>query len=322
MDNWQNVGLEFANRKFGRGKHLMLCQKKTRYCGLMLIRSSFDDQRWIIKMIMPDEIGAGDEELAKFFNATTAHFRSLLLAHNVPLAKSYEFDVFERFAVQTSSYEGKNCEEIISLTPKEAVEIFSGIMRAIRCFLLQPKPLVGLDPQLSNFCRPSGRVVYTDTFPPLCLYEGRYLVHYPNPPTPEEIEHELARKFRPLGILRRLRFSGLAIHPKFVGAFEESLDVLDDPLRREAKDFFATVPNGSIGRMTAKEILSFIDGLDPYDVETRREIAALVIPCTASRARVLQEIFVQTSQVPLPHFPPLAERLKAYRHLVAGYLEV
>ena len=319
--NWQEVASRFLDWKFGRSCHHLGLVRETRYCRLMSVevnRVPFIGQ-WIVKFVMPEEIDEDGCSLAEFFNTTTDFFRGQLRALGVPLSKEYLFDIFEGYAVQTSSDEGLDCEQRLADDPK-VVEILTAIMKAMQGVLDQSKPLVGLDSRLSNFC---GQAVYTDTFPPLCYYQNQYLIHYPNPTDEETVRLEVARKFEPFGILRRLRFSLVRINPIWLEEFDQALDIIAEPLRSQIRDFFATIPNGSLQKMSGEEVLNLVETLPDSDVEAYREIAALLIPLAdTNRSDLLQQIFDLTSMVPLPHLPPREQRLATYRQILTSYLRV
>lgn len=313
MDTWQEVGRFFAEREFPGCE--IAGERATRYCGILRFKNCTGGD-WVLKVIMPEDSNVGR---AHYFNESSRFFRTELSSLGVPLAQHYRMDSIGSFALQLSSDEGADCEKTLTARPDLAQRIVEQIVSAIYPVLYQGEdPIVGLDPQLSNFCWKGDKTVYIDTFPPLCRFRDQYLVHYPNPQTDTEIEREVGRKFMPLGILRRLRFSLIAIDPALAIPFDATLDLLDRDLRERARSFFSTIPNGNLKTMSPGEILRLVDDLPHDDVEGRREVAAFIIPMSLpNRAALLQEVFCNTSLVPLPHLPPLAERLQHYRELIS-----
>lgn len=314
MLNWKEVVSSYIAERLGQVEEIW--SRKTRYCGIVRVVSTESINGcndWVVKVVMPEQADAAVQ-----FNEASKVFRRELASVEVPLSAVYEMTLRGKYAVQLSSYEGVDCDQVITQDFGQAPTVVRAILTSIKGLLSQPQPSnVGMDSQLSNFCWNNGRPVYTDTFPPLCFYRGQRLVHYPNPTSPEEIEREVGRKFTALGILRRLRFSLLALSPSLGVVFEQALEVLDDDLQVQMREFIATIPNGNIHGMARSELLALIDGLSHDDVETRREIAALVIPETLpNRSELLREIFVCTSLVPLPDQPPLEARLKTFRQIV------
>ncbi|OGY45530.1 MAG: hypothetical protein A2729_01955 [Candidatus Buchananbacteria bacterium RIFCSPHIGHO2_01_FULL_39_14] len=211
----------------------------------------------VVKTIMPwyldqlDTVQRG--EVAKLWIEATMHFRNLLTQHGVPVAKDYRCFCQDGYVYHLSSEEGRSGEEFVqSLSPVARAQAIRLILEAITGVLRQQNsPLVGLDPQLSNFGfrqTPLGlKVSYLDVFPPLCWFQGRYLVHYPNPTDSGIIESELNRKFRLLGILRRMRFSIMAIDLGLEEIFFNELSaVLGNSLLAETMGFFNSLPDASV----------------------------------------------------------------------------
>lgn len=322
MENWKTIANEFIVKVLG-SSYTILWERQTRYCGILAVSvQGIDPEKWVVKVIMPElSRQSTDESLVAKFNELTLFFREQLAQRRVPLARRYLCKEMGGYAIQASTFEGIDCEQLIRSDPKLARGILHEIMTATFGVLHQDTTVVGLDTQLSNFCLDCGRVAYTDVFPPLCVYQGTPYVHHPNPTAAEMIEHELKRKFRPFGILRRLRFSLLSIDPSLLAVFEEALDCLDDPLLTEMRACFEQVPNGNLKRMSEKERLELIRGLPESDVDSRREIASLLIPTThPDRKDILQEVFCLTSTVPLPDLPPLSERLAQYEAAMQPFL--
>ena len=315
MEKWLKVVEEFVLLNFGPFNTDWY--RQTRYCGVALVDAS--GKKFVIKVVMPNE--PPNERKAKYLNEASEYFRTQLRQLGIPLASNYEYFVWQGYALQVSTYEGVDGEALLKQNPNLVAEVVPEVIKAASGVLNQgPDPIVGLDGRLSNFCFTGQSIVYIDTFPPLCQFRGETLVHYPNPTDSGQIEQELQRKFEPLGILRRLRFSVLALNPAWSSVFDQALTHLEPRLQRQAEKFFASIPNGSIKSLGRKEILALVDGLAVTDVDARREIAALVIPPGHERAALLEQIFCLTTLVPVEGFDPLPERLKKFRAIISDRL--
>jgi hypothetical protein len=153
-------------------------------------------------------------------------------------------------------------------------------------------------------------VLYIDTFPPLVLYKGEYLVHFPNPKDPVVIEQELQRKFDPLGILRRLRFSVLS---QGAGITEVDIlgavgSVMGEVFGRCVQDFFRTLPDN-------KDVSVALEEMTLIDPDAIRELALRFMPPRGeARDQYLSKVFDLSS-----NFCPLkitaAERVARLRDL-------
>jgi len=242
-------------------------QVKSRYALVTCINNG----RGVVveKVVSPENVNSQN---AHWVNETSVYFREKLRILKVLLAEPYTFTEQDGEAIQTSPYVGLNLSEVFH---KEAtLEVLGGIILTIRGVLAQIEREVGIDARLSNFCLgPDERVYYVDTFPPLVRYQGEFLVHFPNPTDPRIIEQELKRKFDPLGILRRLRFSILSqdagiTEADIVGAVGS---VMGEVFGRRVQDFFQTLPdNQEVGRALAKLSLD--------DPDTVRELALRFMP--------------------------------------------
>lgn len=248
----------------------------------------------------------GPEE-AEWINAVSRHFRKRLANLGVPLAEPYKFEVRGHTPVQTSPYAGVNLETIIG-EHEAPTDLLSTLLRAIKGVLEQTTSEVGIDARLSNFCSDGrGNIFYVDTFPPLVVFEGRPVVHFPNPTDKETIAREVIRKLSPMGILRRLRFSILEQRnsigePELLTAI---LDVMGESFWRRVKDFFGTLP----GNISREEALSKIHLDDP---DWTREVAVSLAPEGLQGRTFVQKAFALSSNLPCndePMLPP-EERLR------------
>ncbi len=243
---------------------------------------------YVEKIIAPNVV---TEANAEWVNDVSEYFRSKLTELQVPLATPYTFSEENGDAIQLSPYIG--CDlEIIFKSGKTSVYLLEKIIAAIKPILLQKEPEVGIDARLSNFCLGNnGSVCYVDTFPPLVMYKPKQgkeelIVHFPNPTDPKVVQQEYFRKFNPLGILRRLRFSLLEQN---VGLDEDSLltaikNVMGDEFANVTADFFANLPDHfSIQQGIEKVSLDDPDGI--------REVALNCQPPKGERQDFLRIIF-------------------------------
>jgi hypothetical protein len=149
-----------------------------------------------------------------------------------------------------------------------------------------------------------------DTFPPLVKFQGEFLVHFPNPIDPKIIEQELKRKFDPLGILRRLRFSILA---QDAGIGEADIvvavrSVVGKTFGDQVQQFFQTLPDNKPVEVALAELT-----LD--DPDAIRELALRFMPrCGEAHAKYFSAVFDLSS-----NFCPLQitaeERIARLREL-------
>lgn len=289
----------------------IIWQKKSRYALVTCINNG----RGVVveKQIAPENVNSGN---AYWVNKTSAYFRQELRNHGVLLAEPYTFAEKEGKAIQCSPYVGLNLDEVFHREKKVKIHhILEGLISTISGVLLQPDcgRRVGIDARLSNFCLgPDGRnVYYVDTFPPLVEYKGKYIVHFPNPTDPKLIEQELKRKFDPLGIMRRLRFSILAqdtgIHEVDVLMAVE--EIMGGAFERQVRDFFQTLPDN-------KEEKQALNELSLSDPDAIRELALRFMPPRGeARDKYFSEVFDLSS-----HFCPLkmtvSERMTRLRELL------
>lgn len=222
------------------------------------------------KKILPNLEGGFD---IGFINKTSMYFREKLLDLGVPLAEPYLCFEKDGYSIQESPYVGPDLEQIFKRGNAKN-DLLDGLIRSIHGVLFQDEPTVGIDARLSNFCLGSNGVIYyVDTFPPLVKYGSEFLVHFPNPTDPDILSQELKRKFDPMGILRRLRFS---ILEQDVGFTEEDILksiklVLGIEFYEKARDFFNTFPD----HMKIEDALKQISLSDPDGI---RELALNLKP--------------------------------------------
>ena len=217
---------------------------------------------WVEKMISTDNT---EIQNPKWVNEVSECFRQKLIFNKVPLASPYLFEEKENFSIQTSPYIGPDIEKFFSLNrlnKRNKLIVVEKVIAVMSGILFQDPSLeVGIDPRLSNFCiNENGSIYYVDTFPPLVKYNGEYVVHFPNPTSSEIIKKEIARKFNPYGIIRRLRFS-----------------ILEQDYSLKEKDILLAIKN-VLGKTFCVDVENYFSSLPrefngELDVDTIREIA-------------------------------------------------
>lgn len=222
------------------------------------------------KEIAPEKV---DSRNSRWVNETSVYFRQRLRELNVLLAEPYTFAEKEGKAFQYSPYVGLDLDEVFD-KGQATTKTLENLISTISGVLTQTEREVGIDARLSNFCLgPDGRVYYVDTFPPLVKYGDEFIVHFPNPTDPKVVEQELQRKFDPLGIMRRLRFSILA---KDAGINETHILVavshaMGGAFANKVRTFFRTLPDNKDVEVALKELT-----LD--DPDSIRELALRFMP--------------------------------------------
>ena len=283
-------------------------QRKSRYA----LVSCINNGRGVIveKEICPEKVNS---ENAHWVNETSVYFRSKLRELGVQLAEPYTFAVRGGKAIQCSPYVGRDLEEVFG-KDEAGAETLRSLVSTMRGILSQTGREVGIDARLSNFCLgPDGRVYYVDTFPPLVKYEDEFIVHFPNPTEAEVVEQELRRKFDPLGVLRRLRFSILA---QDAGVSEADIlkaveSVMGEAFGQKVQGYFRTLPDN-------QDIQVALAKLDLEDPDAIRELALRFMPPqSGARMKYFSQIFDLSS-----NFCPLKitdeERVSRIRDLFAG----
>ena len=196
-------------------------------------------------------------------NALSMEFRQKLQRLGVPLAEPYTYSERDGRALQISPFIGPDLEKLINeggFTPK----LLDQLLSAMQGVLAQDPCEVGIDARLSNFCLGPQGVVYVDTFPPMLLHEEKYIVHFPNPTDPNIVQQEIFRKFKALGIMRRLRFS---ILEQDAGISDEMLltavkGVMGESFATTVHDYFMTLPDRQdLGTALGKLSLADPDGI-------------------------------------------------------------
>lgn len=258
---------------------------------------------WVVKMpgwrtleiLSPDERQAGSVTM----NQATAAFHERLTKLGVKLPNFYEIKEVSGFPVHLSSDHGEDCAQIVRRSPGELARIIRWIIRNLNGVFEHGNDQLGIDARLSNFAlAQNDEVIYIDIFPPLIYYDDRYFVHFPNPTDPQEVQTEIERKFKPFGILRRLRFDLLAVNPTWSDIFFEALDEVNNPnLRQELKSRFRSLPDQRVGQMDRQQRADLLEGLPFGDVDAYREIAAQLIPMSEVRDPVMAQVFAATSFV-------------------------
>lgn len=247
-----------------------------------------DGKRWVRKVLVPHiNLGQSAEEL----NRISMVFRKLLKDRNVPLAEPYTFDEDDGHAVQLSSFVGDDLQKVAGAGGFNRA-VFERLIGLLAGILSDSSELVGIDARISNFClSENGDIVYVDTFPPLLFFEGRYIVHFPNPTDPKIVELERFRKFNRLGILRRLRFSLLE---QSVGISDDEIistvrGCISSALATEVAEYFKTFPD----RMPLESFLAQMSLSDPDGI---REVALCMASSLGDRRPwFLNEIFELSS---------------------------
>ncbi|MEI7765483.1 MAG: hypothetical protein WCI93_02750 [bacterium] len=265
------------------------------------------------KEIAPSIVNFGN---AVWVNETSMYFRKKLHEAKVLLAEPYICFEQDGKAIQQSPYVGLDLEKIFQKGNANQ-ETFNKLINAISGVLSQTEPEVGIDARLSNFCLgPNEEIYYVDTFPPLVKYQGEFIVHFPNPTDPEIIYQEYKRKFDPMGILRRLRFSVLE---QDAGFTEQNIlaaisVVLGNSFSNKTEEFFQTfLDHMSIERAFEKISLDDPDGI--------RELALKFMPPKGkSREDFLREIFNLSSNF-CPYKITKEERIDIILELLSVHIK-
>lgn len=287
---------------FGHGAIEVLWNQDSRSARILGVREARGP--WVVKMPGWGTLAVLNQEersaQVSLMNRATMAFHSRLTKLGVTLPRHYEIKELRGFPIHLSSDHGEDCARIVQRSPSELSSTIEKIVRIITGVFASGDRQVGIDARLSNFSLSENgeAAVYIDIFPPLINFDGQYLVHFPNPTAPEEVAIEIERKFTPFGILRRLRFDLLAVNPAWGEQFSDALRAVDDqPLRSELNDRFGALPDQRVLQMSEMERRRLLNRLPPGDADTRREIAARVIPVGALRSEVMLQVFAATSFV-------------------------
>lgn len=259
------------------------------------------------KEIAPENVNSQN---ALWVNETSMYFRRKLHELGVPLAEPYTCIETEGKAIQCSPYVGLDLEKVFQ-KGEATTATLEKLLVAISGVLRQKVREVGIDARLSNFCLGPGKeVYYVDTFPPLVKYEGEFIVHFPNPTDEEVIEQELRRKFDPLGILRRLRFSILAQDAEITeqDILVATRSVMGDTFGTQAENLFKTF-------LDHKDTTQALEEISLDDPDAIRELALRFMPPKGdARKKYFSVVFDLSS-----HFCPLklteVERISRIRAL-------
>ena len=295
--------LEQVVQKYLSTSRCLVWTKKSNYGNIYCCRSQNEEVGVVVKDIIPwhfAKLVSGWESLADFLNQSTLHFRRMLREKEVPLADMYDCEYVEKHLFHISQECGVSVDTVLRDGPAGTEKIIGMIIRAIKNLIETTGiPDVGLDPQLANFTELNGKIFYIDVFPALCVFRGERLVHYPNPQSPVQIEQEIERKFMPLGILRRLRFSIMSVAVELETVFMRQLVEFKSEISLEAINFFRSLPDKAITIGNGlKEIRQTIESVPPVTgVDTIREIALRIaqrLPQT-ERSRFLTDAFCLSS---------------------------
>lgn len=265
-------------------------------------------------------VKAIDGYCPKFVNAASASFRAKLANLGVRLSKEYRFHIVDNHAVQVSSHEGENLEDIL-MNNRELIHTqLPAVAKSVAGVIRNGQSRgLGLDPKLSNFGNDG---VYVDTFPPLLRFRGQWLVHYPNPSDEQTIQRELQRKFKPFAVLRKLRFFLIAVNPEWDSFFKEAVWPLLTGELASIKTFLESLPDRgvkSIGTQGRFQLLNEYFQVGK-DIETMREITAQIVPMDwEHRYKFLtNSVFRYSSSYEAPGYPPTyEERLEMLRKVLA-----
>ena len=220
---------------------------------------------WVEKMISPGDMDAN------WINYISNLFREKLLENNVPIVNPYRSYIRDKYSIQVSKYIGPDVEKYFSLNRGNSKNQFSAIEKiiyAIKNILTHNSLEVGIDARLSNFCiNGKGEVYYVDTFPPLIKIDNEYIVHFPNPKDEKIIQAELFRKFHPMGIMRRLRFSILE-HSDEITEKDILLAVsavLGQSFSISLEEYFNNLPHNSDNKI--------VEVIESLETDSIREVA-------------------------------------------------
>lgn len=264
---------------------------------------------WVEKVISPQVVNEGN---ADWVNEVSIFFRNQLKALKVPLAEPYLCTRLNGSAIQTSPYIGPDVE-VLFKQGKGNIPLLENIISGMEGVLNQNDPVVGVDARLSNFCLGPQGVVYVDTFPPIVKWENELIVHFPNPTDPNILEQEFVRKFKALGILRRLRFSLLE---QGVGFCERDLlsavrNVMGRSFALDVESFFNTF----LDKLEISDALEKISLQDPDGI---REVAIKVMPPPGEqRSSFLRDVFDLSSNF-YPHEISDEEKITIIRNLFSA----
>ncbi len=311
------VMTETLDRMFGQGKYDLIRTMRSAYGLIAFI--VYGGSQLVVKKVKT--ISNGNQpsaQSAQLANQLTEYFYKQLNRVGVPVPERYSTTIHGTEAVHVISYEGVDFAEQIDADHTQTMGRVRLILEAIQPVLRQQEWVVGLDPRLSNFAG-TGRAVYFDLFPPLCIYGDNLFVHYPNLVDSAKLEMERVRKFSALGVLNRLRFGILAVQPSVIVNYERmALEVLPQPLRHEVGDYFAGLPDNQIGLVSEQRLAEIIEAFQGSEIEAMRSFAAkLITEQGEERNRLMREVFVLTSVYSSPGYPPSQEaRLTLFKDML------
>ncbi len=321
------------NKDIGNSRCVHSRSLKSHYAFIHFFKfSQQENESLVIKDIMPwhlEELsGNNREETIRFINASTHHFRERLRQFEVPLTNAYDVYSYHDRVFHVFPYVGRSLDAIFrdeqksTVQKKEFRSILAQVIQNIAKVLqYSGDPIIGLDAQLSNFCLDEfNNIVYIDVVPALCEFQGIVHVHYPNPLDIFSIQREIVRKFKPLGILRRLRFSLMIIDASLETCFYSAIRMaMGGAFFAEVYELFNSLQDVSILSRTKPEVLQIIER-NLGDTDSIREIALRLIPHrTQNRKEELKKVFDLSSDFSAYNIPK-SERLPQLRTLLLKYI--
>lgn len=282
---------------------------------------------FVAKRIKTKLCGIGSEaDLNRVFDVT-AHFEAGLRQLKVPTPRFFKTAVLRTRSGEIegwliSSHEGHDLGGIDREFSGKRERTLVRIVNSISGVLGQEESAVGLDPRLHNFTTFAGRVCYVDVFPPLCHFNGIPYVHLPNPVSPPVVAKELERKFRPEGILRRLRFELIArdpsLHELLVKVVGEVL--VSSNFCAHWVAYLSSLPDNRLNGNSRNQaaVMKLVDEyIERRGVDELREIAARILPRNYCREELMTRVFRLTSSFPAEGYPiEHADRLGLFREMM------
>lgn len=272
--------------------------RTTHYSEIQSFTSGSDARpRFLVKNILPWRLRETSEAVGRLIiaeiNGSTLEYIRLLTALGVPVCPNYECHDADGCAIHVFPYIGEDLQRVLERRCCEPEPLIRKVLAAIMGVLFQGSGQVGIDPQLSNFCLDDrGEVVYVDVFPALCRYQGRMYVHYPNPTQQSILNKETERKFRPFGILRRLRFSLMSIDLTFEYVAMSCIrDVLGNEPFAEMQTAFSELPDHQVLHHPPERVRSIIEDITLMETDVAREMALRLVPEGPTRKDIMEEVF-------------------------------
>lgn len=259
---------------------------------------SGDDEPVVVKRINVGRMTVDIRAAAELINSSVQHFRNGLAQCNVPIINPYECTVDGDDVVHISGYGGKTVRNLMTgASTQDRRRYLSMVVDAMTGVLGQgDSPKIGIDARLSNFCHGREGVTYVDVFPALCVYDGTYMVHWPNPTDPAIVAKERRRKFDPYGIIRRLRFDVLEAGDSDEEDIRVAIsDVMGTDEGGKMLGFLERLPDRAFAEAASSRKHEIIEALGPDDTDFAREIAIRLVPRDEHRMGRLKQLYVDTS---------------------------